>query len=65
MLVRYGYSHDPPAPWGVWLDRWIVKRTLFTRPELARGGEQGQNVSPQSGVWVYALAAAARRPPSG
>eukprot|EP00966_Prymnesium_polylepis_P074666 1732841-Prymnesium_polylepis.1 len=24
--------------------QWIVKRTPFTRPVLARGGEQGQNV---------------------
>ena len=28
----------------MWLYRWIVKRTPFTRLVLARGGEQGQNV---------------------
>eukprot|EP00966_Prymnesium_polylepis_P071414 1659004-Prymnesium_polylepis.2 len=32
MLVRQCYSHDPPAPWGMWLYQWILKPASLTAP---------------------------------
>ena len=37
MLVRQGYSHDPPSPWGMWLYLGILKPRSFTRPVLENG----------------------------